>query len=75
MTYERVTVVLSEYEMNELRKIARSELRRPRDQAAYLLRRVLLGEGNAPIPINNKAPTGLVSQAETVSAFAGITNS
>ena len=41
MTYERVTIVLTEHEMQALRNIAQQELRRPRDQAAYILRNVL----------------------------------
>lgn len=51
MTYERVTVVLTQDEMQRLRGIAQRELRRPRDQAAYLLRSVLSGEQGAD---NNK---------------------
>jgi hypothetical protein len=47
MTYERVTVVLNEDEMAKLRRIAQSELRRPRDQAAYILR-LFLREGLPP---------------------------
>jgi hypothetical protein len=52
MTYERFTVVLTEPEMKILRKLAQKELRRPRDQATYLLRTALLDatpstDGNA----------------------------
>ena len=44
MTYETVTVVLSQHEMGRLRALAQRELRKPKDQAAYLLRNVLLSE-------------------------------
>ena len=45
MTYETVTVVLSQHEMGRLRALAQRELRKPKDQAAYLLRNVLQSEG------------------------------
>lgn len=44
MTYERFTIVLTEPEMKILRKLAQQDLRRPRDQATYLLRTALLRE-------------------------------
>ena len=39
--YERVTIVLTKQEFDQLNRIARLELRRPRDQAAYMLRCLL----------------------------------
>ena len=40
-SYERLTVVLNESEMQQLRQAARADLRRPSDQARYLLRLAL----------------------------------
>ena len=50
MTYERLTLVLPEPEMQALRTAARAELRKPRDQARAILRAVLLGGGAGPPP-------------------------
>lgn len=41
MTYARLTLVLNEHEMQALRRLAKQELRRPRDQVAYIVRNVL----------------------------------
>jgi hypothetical protein len=37
MGYSRLTVVLTESEMEQLRQSARQNVRRPRDQARYIL--------------------------------------
>lgn len=50
--FERVTIVLTGDEMARLRKLAQCELRRPRDQATYILRSVLLGEQSSIMPMN-----------------------
>ena len=44
IVYERITVVLTEHEMKKLRMLAQRELRRPRDQAAYIIRNALILE-------------------------------
>lgn len=41
MIYEKITLVLTQDEMDALRKIAQSELRKPKDQAAYMLRKLI----------------------------------
>lgn len=66
MTYERVTLVLTEHEMQELRRLAQRELRRPRDQAAYIIRRVLNGEQQST---NEKSA---VTVSQTNGALIGI---
>jgi hypothetical protein len=68
MTYERVTVVLTEHEMEKLRKVAQRELRRPRDQAAFLLRRALLGE-----TVEEKSKSAVSAFQGETGAFAEIT--
>lgn len=42
MTYETITISLPETYMQRLRRIAQQELRKPKDQAAYILRNSLL---------------------------------
>jgi hypothetical protein len=44
----RITLILTEEEFVALVQSAREDLRRPRDQARFILRQVLLG-GNEPI--------------------------
>jgi hypothetical protein len=44
MTYERLTLLLEPAEGAALREAAKANLRRPPDQARYLLRSVLLGD-------------------------------
>lgn len=63
MTYERITVVLTDQEMSKVRKLAQQELRRPRDQIAYMVKQVL--EGN---PISGYQPEGQISHDQIVSA-------
>ena len=41
MSYRTMTIVLSDDEENALRKSAEVDLRRPRDQARYLVRQAL----------------------------------
>lgn len=41
MSYRTMTIVLSEDEVNALRRSAEVDLRRPRDQARYLVRQAL----------------------------------
>lgn len=41
MSYRTMTIVLSDDEVNALRKSAEVDLRRPRDQARYLVRQAL----------------------------------
>ncbi len=45
MTYQRITVVMTDSEMQALQDAAQRELRRPREQARHILRSVLFGEG------------------------------
>ena len=67
MTYETVTVVLSQHEMGRLRALAQRELRKPKDQAAYLLRNVLQSEGLE----NSKADSVKVFET-TTDSFAKV---
>ncbi len=41
MSYRTMTIVLSDDEVNALRRSAEVDLRRPRDQARYLVRQAL----------------------------------
>jgi len=52
MNYSTVTLVLTEFEMERLRQTARQNIRRPRDQARYILLSGLglTDEANTPIP-------------------------
>ena len=57
MTYERLTLVLPQTEMQALRAAARAELRKPRDQARAILRAALLG-GRAGPPLGENEIEG-----------------
>jgi hypothetical protein len=41
MIYDSITITLTQDEMNILRRMAQTELRKPKDQAAYMLRTML----------------------------------
>ncbi len=56
MDYSRMTLILSEDEMEELRKAARQELRRPRDHARHLIRTALL---SSAVRLNANSDTTL----------------
>jgi len=71
MTYERVTIVLTDIEMQGLRKLAQQELRRPRDHAVYLLRNILLSEQNEK---NNRHDAKALA-GQSVTAVAETTHS
>ena len=63
MVYERVTIVLSETDMAKLRDMEQRELRRPRDQAAYILAQILRSENKNNIgAIGSKATRADVIQ-------------
>lgn len=55
MSYRTMTIVLSDDEVNALRKSAEVDLRRPRDQARYLVRQAL---GLADKPPNEAKYSG-----------------
>lgn len=56
--YTRITVPLSRQEWEALRNVSQQEYRHPREQARYLLRRVLFGE-----PVASKQPlTGATTE-------------
>lgn len=44
MGYRTMRIAISDEEMQELNSLALAEYRRPRDQARYILRRVLLDD-------------------------------
>lgn len=69
MSYERLTLVLTEQEMQELRRLAKQELRKPRDQVAYILRGVL--QQNTQSPRNSKSAVEV--ETTQTGAFATIT--
>lgn len=70
MDRERLTLVLAPMEMQALRKSAKADLRHPRDQARYLLRRVLLGE---TVQEHSKVAGVMnVSEASTTNDFASV---
>lgn len=60
MGIERLTLVLDSAEAAALRSAARAEMRRPRDQARYLLRSVLLGESTSGASTTNSNSAGRV---------------
>ena len=43
MSYRTMTIAISDEEMQALNRLALAEYRRPRDQARYILRKVLVG--------------------------------
>ena len=51
----KVEVRLNQEEFNSLYELARAELRSPAEQARYLLRRILVTEGQ-PLADNRPAP-------------------
>lgn len=55
MSFRRLTLVLSEHEMNALRRAAGDDLRRPQEQAKYILRTALLGNGQPSTNSNTGA--------------------
>lgn len=61
MTYNKMTLVLTEDEMRELRKLASKNLRRPRDQVRYM---VQTATGLTP-GTNKNDCTGQVYEATT----------
>lgn len=79
MAYKLISVPLAEHEIEQLQELARQNFRRPRDHVRYLVLNALgmttSSNDSTTCSENSKTPTGLVSEAETVSAFAGITNS
>lgn len=70
MAIERITVVLETEEAEALRSAARADLRRPQEQARYLLRAQLLGK-TADKPLTS--PTNGKRAAEAVQAHGALT--
>ncbi|CAN5490285.1 hypothetical protein BH10CHL1_BH10CHL1_01610 [soil metagenome] len=71
---KQLSIYLNEIEAQRLTEIAIRECRRPHDQARYFLLNALglaTDNDNAPTIINDKSATDKVSEAKTVSAFAG----
>lgn len=68
MNYSRLTLVLTESEMMALREVARQSVRRPRDQARYMLLSGL-GMSNERVT-STQQPNGapLEDSANTLSA-------
>lgn len=64
----RLTILVNDDEFVRLVQLANRELRHPREQARYILRRALLGE-SPPVPTNKN--TGAVKVCETATA-AGV---
>lgn len=67
MEYARMTLVLTDDEMEALRRAARQGLRRPRDHARHIIRTVLLGE-QENTELNQ---TGLLNANSDVNTLAG----
>ena len=68
MRNERLTLVLSQGEMEALRRAAQAELRRPREQARYLVR---VGLGMTDQEKHNGAVRLLADDYGAVAAVAG----
>jgi plasmid stability protein len=69
MSYARLNIPLSDMELQALRAAAQKDLRHPKDQARYLLRRALLGE-QPPDPPAATIP-GMTNGAAQVSQTRG----
>ncbi len=64
----RVTIVLTEMEMERLHQSAKRELRHPREQARFILRSALFGDS---VPTNSKSTSVKVEPTQT-GAFASV---
>jgi hypothetical protein len=62
--YERLTLVLDPAEMAALRKAARQDLRKPRDQVRHILRVALLADPPDP-PKKNEGCTAVIEAIGT----------
>jgi hypothetical protein len=75
MSYRTMTIAIDEAELEALTRLARAELRRPRDQARVLLRAALLGnqpDSDGPnMEKHNGAVTNLTGTHGAVAAIAG----
>ena len=61
MKFVRLTIPLDEHEAQALRDLALRDLRQPKDQARYILRRALLGDheqATTPAPVLEAQPAG-----------------
>jgi hypothetical protein len=75
MSYNRITVPLSEDEENVLRLAASQSCRRPRDYARYIILKSLgLVSDDGPSPKMNNRRDANDYQASNVTAVAGIVN-
>ncbi len=66
--YTEITLILNPEESSALRNSAELNLRRPRDQARYLLRSILLGEQDG---MNNRHDAKELT-GQSITAVAGI---
>lgn len=68
MAYRTMTIAISDEEMQALNRLAMAEYRRPRDQARYILRKVLIGN-----QVEEKHNGAVISQdtPRAVAAIAG----
>ena len=66
MTYQRVTVVLTEDEMCVLRRLAQRDLRRPSAQASFILREALSNGQSEESPPPREVSTALGLTGTTV---------
>ena len=71
MSYRTITIVLSDSEINALRKSAEMELRRPRDQARYLVRQAL-GLADKPPSAENHNGAGTALGSSTGAAVVTV---